>query len=71
MPTSFNGINYLKLPANSIQKTHDFYTKVFPFSPLPQYDHFTPDHELFAKMFQHEQTGLAIEVRYVPTQAAA
>jgi catechol 2,3-dioxygenase-like lactoylglutathione lyase family enzyme len=71
MPTSFNGINHLKLPVFSIQKTHDFYTKIFPFTPLPQYDHFTPDHELFAKMFQHEPSKLIVEVRYVPSQAAA
>ena len=71
MPTSFTGVNHLKLPCFSIQKTHDFYTRIFPFTPLPQYDHFTPDHKLFAKMFRHDQTKLIIEVRYVPSQAAA
>jgi len=69
MPTSFNGINHLKLPAFSIQKTFDFYTNVLPFTPLPQYDHFTPEHKLFAKMCSHEPTKLIVEIRYVPTHA--
>lgn len=38
---------------------------------MPQYDHFTPDHKLFAKMFQHEASQLIVEVRYVPSQASA
>jgi hypothetical protein len=28
MPTSFNGINHLKLPAQLVQKTHDFYQDI-------------------------------------------
>jgi hypothetical protein len=71
MPNSFNDINHLKLPSPSVQKTHDFDTRIFPFTPLPRYDHFTPDHKVFAKMFQHKQTKLIIEVRYVPAHAAA
>lgn len=71
MPSSFNGINHLKLPSFNIKKTHDFYTKILPFKPLPQYDHFTPEHKLFAKMCIHEPTKLIIEVRYVPGQAEA
>jgi hypothetical protein len=70
-PRSFNGVNHLKLPCHSIPETHDFYTKIFPFTPLPQYDHFTPDHKLFAKMFSHEPTKLIVEVRYAPEQATA
>ena len=70
-PSSFSGINHLKLPSFSVQKTVDFYTNIFPFTYLPQYDHFTPDHKLFAKMFWHEPTKLIIEARYVPTQAEA
>lgn len=68
---SFRGIDHLKLPSSSITKTHDFYTKIFPFTPMPQYDHFTPDHKLFAKMFYYEPHKLIVEVRYVPEQAAA
>ena len=71
MPSSFNGVNHLKLASNNIKATHDFYTKVFPFAPQPQYDHFTPNHQLFAKMFMHEPSKLIIEVRYEPSQAAA
>src|SRR5277367_6050962 len=48
VPRSFNGINHLKLPAQSLTETMDFYTRIFPFTALPQYDHFTPDHRLFA-----------------------
>jgi catechol 2,3-dioxygenase-like lactoylglutathione lyase family enzyme len=68
MPRSFNGINHLKLPAQSLTKTMDFYTRIFPFTALPQYDHFTPDHRLFACMFTHAPTGLLVEVRYAPEQ---
>ena len=71
MPASFHGVNHLKLPCFSIKKTHDFYTTILPFTPMPQYDHFTPDHELFAKMCQHASTKLIIETRYVPSQAEA
>ena len=71
MPTSFRGINHLKLPSTSIRKTHDFYTRVFPFTPVPKYNHYTPDHKLFAIMFVHEPTKLLVEVRYVPSQAVA
>lgn len=71
MPSSFKGINHLKLPCQSINVTHDFYVNVFPFTPLPQYDHFTPNHELFAKMFTHAATQLIVEVRYCPNEAAA
>jgi hypothetical protein len=71
VPRSFNGINHLKLPAQSLTKTTDFYMRIFPFTALPQYDHFTPDHRLFACMFTHAPTGLLVEVRYAPEQARA
>lgn len=63
MPASFKGVSHLKLPCHSIRKTHDFYTEIFPFTPLPQYNHYTPDHKLFAKMFTHKPTKLIVEVR--------
>ena len=53
MPPSFNGINHLKLPSACIHKTHDFYTRIFPFTPLPQYNHYAPSHQLLAAMFTH------------------
>jgi catechol 2,3-dioxygenase-like lactoylglutathione lyase family enzyme len=68
-PPSLRGINHLKLPVFSLQKTYDFYTKVLPFKPLPQYNHFTPEHKLFAQMFMHESTKLIVEVRYDPVTA--
>ncbi|KAF7973458.1 hypothetical protein HWV62_15044 [Athelia sp. TMB] len=71
MPASFLGINHLKLPANDIIATRDFYVSHFPFTYLPQYDHFTPEHTLFAVMIMHEPTKLIVEIRHHPAQAAA
>jgi hypothetical protein len=71
MPSSFNGINLLKLPCHSLKKTHAFYTEVFPFKPLPQYNRYTPEHKLFAMMFMHEPTKLIVEVRHYPAEADA
>lgn len=70
-PSSFNGINHLKLPVKSLHHTLDFYTKVFPFVHVPKWDHFTPQHELFACLFTHEPTKLVVEIRYQPDQAEA
>ncbi|KIM93902.1 hypothetical protein OIDMADRAFT_46013 [Oidiodendron maius Zn] len=69
MPKSFIGLHHLKLPCHSIKKTHEFYTTIFPFKPMPHADHFTPDHQLFAKLCIHEATKLIVELRYEPTQA--
>jgi catechol 2,3-dioxygenase-like lactoylglutathione lyase family enzyme len=62
-PTSFHGIDHVKLPSSDIRKTAAFYTDILPFTPAPQWDHRTPDGELFAVMFTHEPTGLVVEVR--------
>ncbi|KAF4944283.1 hypothetical protein FSARC_14716 [Fusarium sarcochroum] len=70
-PTSFTGINHLKLPCHDIIKTSAFYEKVFPFTRIHKYNHYTPDHKLFAIMLQHQPTNLIIELRYVPAQAEA
>jgi catechol 2,3-dioxygenase-like lactoylglutathione lyase family enzyme len=69
MPSSLNGINHLKLQCHDILKTCEFYTTIFPFTRLKQYDHFTPDHKLFAVMVTHEPSNLIIEFRHVPEQA--
>jgi catechol 2,3-dioxygenase-like lactoylglutathione lyase family enzyme len=66
---SFNGVNHLKLATSDIWKCHDFYTKILPFTPLPQFHHYTPDHQLFAVMFEHTATNLVVEARYEPNQA--
>lgn len=66
-PQSFNDINHLKLP--SIKRTIDFYTKVLLFEHMPKYDHFTFEHQIFARMVQHND--LIVELRYVPDFADA
>ncbi|KAF4439755.1 hypothetical protein F53441_12500 [Fusarium austroafricanum] len=68
-PQSFNGINHLKLPCNDILKTEKFYETIFPITRILKYNHYTPDHKLFAIMLQHEPTKLIIELRHVPGQA--
>ncbi|KAK6382980.1 hypothetical protein LTS17_003650 [Exophiala oligosperma] len=68
---SFNGINHLKLATSDLWRCHDFYTKVLPFTPLPQYHHYTPEHKLFAVMFEHSPTKVIVEARYHPKQAEA
>jgi hypothetical protein len=70
-PRSFVGIDHLKLPVHSLRRTLEFYTTIFPFVHAPHYDHFTPEHQLFAQMFIHEPTKLIVEMRYNPDQAAA
>jgi catechol-2,3-dioxygenase len=70
-PSSFRGVDHLKLAVFSLPRTHDFYTKVLPLSPQPQWDHFTPEHKLCAKMAKHEQTNLIVEFRHEPAQAEA
>ncbi|KAG8887965.1 hypothetical protein FRB98_008638 [Tulasnella sp. 332] len=71
VPSGFIGINHLRLPAYDVQVIYDFYTTIFPFERLRQYDHYTPDHKLFAVMYPHKHTDLVIEIRHVPKQAEA
>lgn len=68
---SLNGVNHLKLATNDLWKCHDFYTKIFGFTPLPHYNHYTPEHKLFAVMFEHSPTKTIVELRYEPNQAKA
>jgi catechol 2,3-dioxygenase-like lactoylglutathione lyase family enzyme len=70
-PPLTKGLNHLKLPSHNIKKTHDFYTKIMGFNPLPHYNHYTPEHKLFAVMVEHPSTKLIIEIRYMPAQATA
>ncbi|KAF4956888.1 hypothetical protein FGADI_3491 [Fusarium gaditjirri] len=70
-PQSFTGINHLKLPCNNILKTAQFYETIFPMTRIIKYNHYTPNHKLFAIMLQHKPTKLIIELRYVPGQAKA
>lgn len=76
MPQSFTGINHLKLPCTSLARTLHFYTTVLPFQHVPAYDHFTPSHQLFARMAQlarpaSRHANLLLEFRHLPAQAAA
>ena len=68
---TFNGVNHLKLPCNDILTTGAFYEKLLPFTRIHEYNHYTPDHRLFAIMLQHQSTNLIIELRHVPSQAEA
>lgn len=68
-PPSFNGINHIKLPCHSIQRTLDFYTTILPFELQPHLDHFTPDHKVFARMLKYN--NILLELRYNPEQALA
>lgn len=70
-PSSFNGINHLKLPVFSLKRSLEFYTKIFPFVHEPKYDHFTPEHKMFAQMFIYEPTKLIVEIRHDPERAEA
>ncbi|KAG9496453.1 hypothetical protein J7337_013041 [Fusarium musae] len=70
-PQSFRGINHLKLPCNDILETGKFYETIFPMTRIMKYNHYTPNHKLFAIMLTHEPTKLIIELRYVPEQAKA
>ncbi|KAK6856765.1 Glyoxalase/Bleomycin resistance protein/Dihydroxybiphenyl dioxygenase [Apiospora arundinis] len=53
-PPRLLGLNHLKLASHDILATRDFYTTVFPFTPLPAYDHRRADGSLFAVMFRHD-----------------
>ncbi|MCJ1394270.1 hypothetical protein MMC18_007148 [Xylographa bjoerkii] len=71
MPTSFQGVNHIKLPATDILKTYNFYTSIFPLTKIPEYEHYNAKGELFAVMFRHEPTKLIVEVRKHNKQAQA
>ncbi|KAK8073670.1 hypothetical protein PG994_004569 [Apiospora phragmitis] len=43
MPPSILGLNHLKLASRNPHATQSFYTTVFPFTPLPHYDHHLAD----------------------------
>lgn len=70
-PPSFKGVDHLKLPVHSLKRTLEFYTTVFPFVHAPHWDHFTPEHKLFAQMFVYQPSNLIVEARYNPAQAEA
>jgi catechol 2,3-dioxygenase-like lactoylglutathione lyase family enzyme len=71
MPSSFLGINHLKIPVFDLEATKTFYSTVLPLKYVPKYDHFTPAHELFAIMLTHEATNLIVEFRHDPVNAEA
>jgi hypothetical protein len=69
MPASFLGVNHLKIPVFNLQKSLDFYTNILPFKHEVKYNHYTPEHQLFAVMIVHEPTSLIVELRYAPEHA--
>ncbi|KAK8102696.1 hypothetical protein PG984_015842 [Apiospora sp. TS-2023a] len=71
MPQSFRGLNHLKLASVDLNAIATFYTTIFPFTYLPHYDHHRPDGSVFAVMFRHEASGILVEARQNPAQAAA
>ncbi|KAK7972958.1 hypothetical protein PG988_007092 [Apiospora saccharicola] len=71
MPQSFRGLNHLKLASVDLGATATFYTTIFPFTYLPHYDHHRADGSVFAVMFRHEASGILVEARQNPAQAAA
>jgi catechol-2,3-dioxygenase len=69
MPASFLGINHLKLPVHNLEKSLEWYTNVLPLKHEAKWNHYTPQHELFAVMVVHEPTSLILELRHVPEHA--
>lgn len=70
-PSNFLGINHIKLPSTDILRTYDFYTSIFPFKKVPEYEHYNANGGLFAVMFRHEPTALIVEIRKNTAQAQA
>ncbi|KAJ7458504.1 Glyoxalase/Bleomycin resistance protein/Dihydroxybiphenyl dioxygenase [Mycena latifolia] len=71
-PPPILGIDHLKLPTSSITAKLAFYTTVLPFTHLAHFDHRrTGTGELFGVILQHAPTGLLVELRQHPAQAAA
>ena len=66
---SINGVNHIKLPSANLLKTLHFYTTVLPMEHIQAYNHYTPQHKLFAVLVQHPSTKLLIELRNAPEQA--
>jgi catechol 2,3-dioxygenase-like lactoylglutathione lyase family enzyme len=64
------GLHHIKLASSNVLATQKFYTSILSFTPLPQFNHYTPDHKLFAVMFAHQATNTIIEARYSPSRAA-
>lgn len=52
----FTGINHLKLAANDISKTRDFYCNILNFTHHTKWDHYTASGKLFAVMLTFEHT---------------
>ncbi|KAH6950822.1 hypothetical protein DER45DRAFT_578958 [Fusarium avenaceum] len=65
-PKSFTGVNHLKLSCHDVLKTGEFYEKIFHLTRIPKYNHYTPDHKLFAIMLEHKPTKLIVKLYYIP-----
>lgn len=72
----FLGIHHIKLPSAALDRTVAFYTTHLPFAHLPALDHTTTSTagaaaRTYAKILRHAPTGLTLEIRDDPAQAAA
>ncbi|KAJ7289735.1 Glyoxalase/Bleomycin resistance protein/Dihydroxybiphenyl dioxygenase [Mycena rebaudengoi] len=66
------GIDHIKIPTSSIDAKLAFYTSVLSFTHLIDFDHRRADSdELFGVILLHAPTGLLVELRLNPAQAAA
>jgi hypothetical protein len=63
-------LHHIKLASRNILATHKFNTSTLNFTPLSQFNHYTPDHKLFVVMFSHPATNTILEARYSPSRAA-
>lgn len=69
-PPSIKGLNHLKLPTNSLRASVEFYTQILPFTLLPEYNHYTASHQIYAQILSHKPSNTLLELRYAPLQAA-
>jgi catechol 2,3-dioxygenase-like lactoylglutathione lyase family enzyme len=70
-PPPILGVDHIKIPTASVPAKLAFYTSVLSFTHLAHFDHKRPSGELFAVILQHAPTGLLVELRLNPAQAAA
>lgn len=73
LPPALAGLHHLKLPALSIDATHDFYVSVLGFQPQPQLTHRNADGTPYALLAKYPGTtgnDIVVEFRQAPEQAA-
>lgn len=64
------GIHHIKLPSSNIDRTMHFYTTHLSFTHHSQLDHIdAATGVVYAKILQHESSGVMLEIRHHPAQA--